>query len=133
MSMEWETDKNGRRFRRIGACIEYEPTITIDGVEIPQSEAESFNRRRRAYQEQMNKIPAQETHSCPFQSGLSNRCDHKCALYLGGCALPQLITGAPMADTKGRKCPINRALQMCNESCVLYRNGCILTAIGKEK
>ena len=44
----WEVDAQGRRFRLIGAnCVEYEPTITIDGIEIPQSELVEFHRRRR--------------------------------------------------------------------------------------
>ena len=132
MRMEWETDNLGRRFRKVGSCIEYEPTVTIDGIEIPQSEVESFNQMRREALEKMKRETAldQESHSCPFHDGLSTNCDHKCALYVeGACTLPQLITGTPLVDTKGKSCPIRRSSLKCADSCILYRNGCILTAI----
>jgi len=131
MRMEWETDKYGKRFRRVGSCIEYEPTVMIDGIEVPQSEVESFNEMRRKSFEKVKEASAQdqELHNCPFHDGLSTKCDHKCALYQGACTLPQLITGAPVADTQGRACPIRRSHRLCDSSCILYRNGCILTAI----
>ena len=132
MRMEWETDNLGRRFRKVGSCIEYEPTVTIDGIEIPQSEVESFNQMRREALEKMKRETAldQESHSCPFHDGLSIKCDHECALYHErACTLPKLITGAPVADTQGKRCPIRQTHRPCDTACILYRNGCILTAI----
>ena len=132
MRMEWETDQYGKRFRRVGSCIEYEPTVIIDGIEVPQSEVESFNEMRRKSFEKVKEASAkdQETHSCPFHDGLSIKCDHRCALYVeGACTLPKLITGTPVVDTQGRSCPIRRSSLKCSDSCMLYRNGCILTAI----
>ena len=35
---EWKVDpKTGQRYRDVGKMREYEPTIVIDGIEIPQS------------------------------------------------------------------------------------------------
>lgn len=47
---EWqeEIDKFGgvKRFRMIGHIKEYEPTITINGLEIPQSQLADYHRRQ---------------------------------------------------------------------------------------
>lgn len=44
---EWQTDpKTGERFRMIGHIKEYEPTITINGLEIPQSKLADYHRRK---------------------------------------------------------------------------------------
>ena len=52
---EWqeEIDKFGgvKRFRMIGHIKEYEPTITINGLEIPQSQLEDYHRRQKEAEE----------------------------------------------------------------------------------
>ncbi len=48
---EWEVDERGRRYRELGkGCIEFEPTVSINGLEIPQSELPAYNAARRAAQ-----------------------------------------------------------------------------------
>ena len=37
MSEEWQVDERGRRFRRIGACIEYEPDVVSTFGSFPKS------------------------------------------------------------------------------------------------
>ena len=50
---EWEVDERGRRYRELGkGCIEFEPTVSINGLEIPQSELAAYNASRRAAEEQ---------------------------------------------------------------------------------
>lgn len=133
---EWETDKNGRRFRSIGkGCIEYEPLIKIDGVEIPQSELAEYHQRRReaekargAAEKVRPEPPAAK--DCPFKDGLHTTCNReKCALYWNGCTIPQLINAPARKDTRGLQCPINKRNQSCREYCAFYSNGCVLTAV----
>ena len=43
---EWEVDERGRRYRELGkGCIEFEPTVSINGLEIPQSELPASRHR----------------------------------------------------------------------------------------
>lgn len=132
---EWQTDKDGRRFRRIGNCIEYEPVIKIDGIEIPQSELAEYHQRRKEVErerkeaEQTRPEPP-KTKNCPFSDGMQTACTRdKCALYVNGCAIPQLINTPARKDTIGLQCPLNKYHRACRTDCALYKNGCILTAI----
>ena len=52
----WEIGENGRRFRRIGSCIEHEPEISINGVMIPVSEADAYRERVKEAHERGIKI-----------------------------------------------------------------------------
>ena len=53
------TDERGRRYRELGkGCIEFEPTVSINGLEIPQSELPAYNAARRAAQERAAKNTA---------------------------------------------------------------------------
>lgn len=47
----WQTDENGRRFRKVGYTKEYEMMVFIGGVEIPESQVEEFNARNKAARE----------------------------------------------------------------------------------
>ena len=101
---EWQTDpKTGERFRMIGHIKEYEPTITINGLEIPQSQLADYHRRQKEAEERRKAEQAEalknrpEPKSCPFSSGNNNTCKReKCSLFLKGkCAI------AILADAHG--------------------------------
>lgn len=134
---EWQTDETGRRFRKLGeGCIEYEPTITVDGIEIPQSELAAYHERRRAAEqaakEAAAKTPATPPRkNCPLMDGLHTDCTgEKCALYLkGGCTLAQISDRPPAKRTEGLQCPFSKYNYKCRTDCALYKGGCTLTGI----
>lgn len=94
---EWEVDKSGNRFRRVGKSIEYAPVITVCSVEEIQEE------------QPKTKI------SCP----LFSVCNETCAFYgENGCGL---VTGNP--PTTGKHCPFSIRTNFhfnCNENCALW-------------
>lgn len=117
----WETDQNGKRFRRMGGCIEYEPEISINGMMIPVSQAEEVRKRIKEADEIAKKERAEaeakldRLGSCPFSRGMSSRCKTRCAFYSEeGCM--------KSTETRGRLCPISN--YSCSEDCMLYNNGC---------
>lgn len=136
---EWQTEVNAfggvHRYRMVGNVKEYEPTVTIDGIDIPESQVEDYNRRRKeqaaAQIEQNRRAAAQAAplYSCPFK-GANNCTREKCALYVGrGCALARIAERAT-ADTDGKACPFSP--YSCRKTCGLYKNGCVLTAINER-
>lgn len=104
---EWqeEIDKFGgvKRFRMIGHIKEYEPTITINGLEIPQSQLADYHRRQKEAEERRKAEQAEafknrpEPKSCPFVNGCNTTCKREgCTLFLKGkCAI------AILADAHG--------------------------------
>ena len=134
---EWQTDENGRRFRMVGiGAKEYEPTIVIDGIEIPQSQLDAFHANRRAAEQERIKAEAEREKKkprrrrCPFADGLQTDCRRDaCALYVDGCILAQFAGRLPAKDTKGLDCPLNRHGYACRADCALYENGCKITAV----
>lgn len=125
---EWQIDEQGRRFRMIGNVKEYEMTVHVDGMEIPESELAEYNERKRAAAAP-TPAPAPTAESCPFAGGLAGDCNKRCALWTAhGCSLAFLVERAPSVDTVGRKCPFSN--YPCTERCALYQqHGCVLTAI----
>ena len=129
---EWKVDEHGKKYRQVApGCIEYAPTITIDGVEVETTpEAlEAFHAGNRAAMErqraEQRQRQAQENTGrfCPFNVNASfpPECKTSCALYRAtGCA--QKRQKAPQ-DTKGKPCPF---LRVCSEQCAIYDNGCCL-------
>ena len=131
---EWEVDERGRRYRELGkGCIEFEPTVSINGLEIPQSELPAYNAARRAAQERAAKNTAaaeNAVHSrknCPFSSGCDTTCTgEKCGLFLNGeCAISNIAdaTGAEVS-TNGKRCPFSPSAH-CGY-CALYASGCAI-------
>lgn len=128
---EWQTDpKTGRRYKRVGNCIEYEMEIHTNGAVVPASQLDEYNRRNREAAERQRKEAAaamrQEPHkSCPFKDGLSTSCKSDCAFYRAedGCRL----AAHPGTPTEGKKCPFNN--KVCNGTCAMYKNGCTLPAL----
>ena len=112
MSEEWQVDERGRRFRRIGACIEYEPDVVSTFGSFPKS---VYDRIEKPEPDSL--APIREQHKrCPF-SKLA-LCSDECARYTkNGCGL---VTGA--APTTGKRCPICDAHNplMCTENCALW-------------
>ena len=134
---EWEVDERGRRYRELGkGCIEFEPTVSINGLEIPQSELPAYNAARRAAQERAAKNTAaaeNAVHSrknCPFSSGCDTTCTgEKCGLFLNGaCAISTIAdaTGAEVS-TNGKRCPFSPSAH-CGD-CALYASGCAIVRI----
>ena len=139
---EWqeEIDKFGgvKRFRMIGHIKEYEPTITINGLEIPQSQLEDYHRRQKEAAERRKAEALEaaknrpEPKSCPFSSGNNNTCwREKCSLFLKGkCAIAILADahGAEQTEqTQATKCPCS-IYGRC-KGCALYNNGCAIVRL----
>lgn len=142
---EWqeEIDKFGgvKRFRMIGHIKEYEPTITINGLEIPQSQLADYHRRQKEAEERRKAEQAEalknrpEPKSCPFSSGNNNTCKReKCSLFLKGkCAIAILADahGTEQTEqteqTQATKCPFS-IYGRC-KGCALFNNGCALVRL----
>ena len=142
---EWqeEIDKFGgvKRFRMIGHIKEYEPTIIINGLEIPQSQLADYHRRQKEAEERRKAEQAEalknrpEPKSCPFSSGNNNTCQReKCSLFLKGkCAIAILADahGTEQTDqteqTQATKCPFS-IYGRC-KGCALFNNGCALVRL----
>ncbi len=135
---EWQEERNPwggvRRFRMVGPIKEYEMTVTVDGIEIPQSELEDYHRRKKerekAAAEVRKAAPPPRQLACPFGGGGHSCTREKCALFTGtGCTLAQITTGGT-GSTAGKSCPFSP--YTCREDCGLYKNGCVLTAFRKD-
>lgn len=136
---EWKVDpKNGQRYRDIGHIREYEPTITINGLEIPQSQLADYHRRQKEAEERRKAAAAEEwknrpePKSCPFSSGNNNTCKReKCSLFLKGkCAIAILADahGTEQTEqTQATKCPFS-IYGRC-KGCALFNNGCALVRL----
>ena len=126
---EWQVDKNGKRFRKVGNIIEYEMELvttcgkvregklkeTLDGIREDQ---------RKRYEVEKKQKEIENPIICPYKSMRGHsivNCDReKCAVYMGEiCGLRG--EEAPR-DTKGLKCPFSSL--KCNEKCGLYNKGC---------
>lgn len=120
----WEVDKNGKRFRKVGNCIEYEMEYTFPRIKKdPEKESQALKEAN----EREARLHTSKT--CPFKDGLNTECLTDCALYgKTACALTMKET-PPDKDTSGGNCPIYR--RQCNEKCALYFNGCGLINIVK--
>lgn len=128
-----EVDKYGRRFRKVGNCIEYEPEINgmprsvFFASQKAQKQRDEENRKREA--EAMKQ--AQTGRDCPFKVGRNNvqcSCEKSCAFYADtACTFARMDTPATK-DTKGMSCIIART---CNERCAMYNHGCTLIDIVK--
>ncbi len=137
---EWEVDKNGKRYRRIGGSIEYEMEYWIGGICVPESQLDAFTKARkeseeRLKQEEKEKLRAEQArpkHNCPFADGMQTLCKSDCALFRDdGCILSHITDKTPEHDTEGRRCPLSKYNCKCRQDCALYRSGCVLTTIIK--
>ena len=141
---EWQEEVNAyggvKRFRMIGQIKEYEPTITINGLEIPQSQLADYHRRQKEAEERRKAEALEaaknrpEPKSCPFSNGCNNTCQREgCKIFLKGkCSIATIadasgaeIEAAPATDK--RKCPFS-VYGRC-KGCALYNNGCAIVRI----
>ena len=142
---EWKVDpKTGQRYRDIGHIREYEPTITINGLEIPQSQLADYHRRQKEAEERRKAEALEaaknrpEPRSCPFiTNGCSTACKREgCKIFTGEkCALAIIAdaTGVEIEETPAkdkRKCPFS-IYGHC-EGCALYNKGCGFVRIAKS-
>lgn len=139
---EWqeEIDKFGgvKRFRMIGHIKEYEPTITINGLEIPQSQLEDYHRRQKEAEERRKAAALEELKnrpepkSCPFSDG-NNTCKREgCNIFLKGkCSIATIADASGVeieeAPAKNSKCPFS-IYGRC-QGCALFHNGCALVRL----
>ena len=135
-----KVDEHGKRYRELGkGCIEFEPTVSINGLEIPQSELAAYNASRRAAEEQAARDAAtaknavqsrQKPKNCPFSSGCDTTCTgEKCGLFFDGkCSIAAIAdaTGAEV-DTNGKRCPFSPSAH-CGD-CALNDHGCAIVRI----
>lgn len=129
---EWQTEVDQwgavRRYRMIGNCKEYEGTVRIDGLEVPESQLEAFHKSRTEAKEKELHRPRPETISatvkrCPFMSGYNTARRADCVFRAGTrCALCRPRT-ADTRDTAGAFCPF---CGTCKASCAMYDGGCTL-------
>ena len=127
-----EVDQHGKRFRKIGNCIEYEPEInglprsTFFASQKAQKKADE-ERRKREVAEQ---AAAQTGRDCPFKIGRNNvkcSCEKSCAFYLDtACAFG--FRPGKVGILQDMDCIIARK---CNERCAMYNHGCTLIDIVK--
>lgn len=123
-----EVDNMGRRYRKVGNCIEYEPEING----IPRSVFFASQKAQKIRDEENRKAEAkrmqeaQTNRDCPFKHGrnqVHTSCEKSCTFYDGnGCVLAGAPTN-PTTDTNGKECPI---AGRCNTRCAMYANGCKL-------
>ena len=131
---EWQTDERGRRYRKIGNCIEYEPEI--NGV--PQSVFLESNRRMKEQREKQIIEEQREAarlqrlrRNCPFADGMQTDCKREaCALFVDGCTLARWTA---TKATEGLQCPFSKYHSKCRTDCALYRGGCTFTGITTNK
>ena len=141
---EWqeEIDKFGgvKRFRMIGHIKEYEPTITINGREIPQSQLADFHKRRKEAEERRKAEALEaaknrpEPRSCPFiTNGCSTACKREgCNIFLKGkCSIATIADASGVeieeAPAKNSKCPFS-IYGRC-QGCALYNKGCAIVRL----
>lgn len=128
-----EVDQYGKRFRKIGNCIEYEPEInglprsTFFASQKAQKKADEERRKREAAEQ----AAAQTGRDCPFKIGrndLKCSCEKSCAFYAdAACIFARMDTPATK-NTKDMDCIIARK---CNERCAMYNHGCTLIDLVK--
>lgn len=136
----WETEVNQwggvRRFRRTIYGKEYEKEIIIDGIPVPESQLEEFNRRRKEAAEErikkQNKALQEPATQCPFlcgRGGMNTKCRRECVFYCeNGCAFA-VTRHKPQRDTADQYCPLSGCI--CNRNCTMYANGCNLLELIK--
>ena len=141
---EWKVDpKTGQRYRDVGKMREYEPTIIIDGIEVPESQLADFHKRRKEAEERRKAAELEawenrpEPKSCPFATGCNTTCKREgCKIFTGEkCALAIIAdaTGVEIEETPAkdkRKCPFS-IYGHC-EGCALYNKGCGFVRIAKS-
>ena len=140
---EWQEEVNAyggvHRFRMVGGIKEYEPTITINGLEIPQSQLADYHRRQKEAEERRKAEALEaaknrpEPKSCPFSNGCNNTCLREgCKIFLKGkCSIATIADASGVeieeAPAQNSKCPFS-IYGRC-QGCALYNKGCAIVRI----
>ena len=140
---EWQEEVNAyggvHRFRMVGGIKEYEPTITINGLEIPQSQLADYHRRQKEAEERRKAAELEawenrpEPKSCPLSDSCNNTCKREgCNIFLKGkCSIATIADASGVeieeAPAKNSKCPFS-IYGRC-KGCALYNNGCAIVRI----
>lgn len=123
-----EVDQYGRRFRKVGNCIEYEPEINgmprsvFFASQKAQKERDEERRKREAAEQEA----ARTGRTCPFkvgQNSIKTSCEKSCAFYVDTACILARMDSPATRDTKNMDCIIARK---CNETCAMYNHGCTL-------
>lgn len=134
---EWQYDEHGRKFRKVGNCIEYAPTIqtahagTVYVDELPEVQKRMKEQEAQRIKEMQKQAKQEPQGTCPFKearNNLHNKCDRDCVFYEDTACILARTDTVPTKDTKDKPCPIAR---ICRETCALYHGGCTLTCIVK--
>lgn len=134
---EWQRDEWGKRFRRVGNCIEYATIIETTDGPFYEDELREYQKRKKQQEEQrlkelQSRSVQEQIRICPFKASrneIDTKCKPDCAFYDDSACVFTRTDRKPSKDTKGRYCPIGRN---CHTDCAMYNNGCVLTCIGKE-
>lgn len=128
-----EVDQYGRRFRKVGNCIEYEPEI--NGV--PRSVFFRSQKAQKVADEERRKREAEEqaarqtNRDCPWKEGrnqMQTSCEKDCPFYHDDGCVFAIVDTEPTTDTKDKYCPI---AGRCKERCAMYAHGCKLIELVK--
>lgn len=118
---EWQIDKDGRKFRKVGNSIEYATRITTTRGTYYEDDIKAGILSKDTPADPQEAAPKTRTN-CPFKKGVKPACSDECAFYRGsGCA----FKGDSGVKTEGRYCPFTNG--PCMDTCALYANGCTLT------
>ena len=115
MELYTETDSQGRRFRRVGDCIEYEPVIMTTRGSLTQTQLQTA---QKTAPEKIVTVKRQPEKTCPFKSQYNLKCDRGCQWYSGSECL--LRSQESSSDTALKKCPVSH--RTCLPDCVMMDN-----------
>lgn len=122
--------RTGKRYRRVGNCIEYEPETYICGSSVPVRQAKAIREQLKRDEELQRKrdLEAQlrkPVRICPFKvmrNLIHDECKEDCTMYKGGSCL--LANGSEDPESNGKQCFLNS--RECSKTCMLNNNGCVL-------
>lgn len=128
-----EVDQHGRHFRKVGNCIEYEPEINgiPRSVFFRSQKAQKIANEERWKRENEALQAKQTNRDCPWKEGrnqIKTSCEKDCPFYHDGGCVFAIVDTEPIADTKGKYCPI---AGRCKERCAMYAHGCKLIELVK--
>lgn len=105
--MGWMVDSNGKRYRKVGNIIEYEPTImTTNGVVSMERVGETVR---------TEPLKQEKLMLCPLKDLL--KCDPRCVFRSG-----ERCTFGEHGEKPGDLCPFTGT--KCSIQCALYNEGC---------
>lgn len=135
---EWQEDASGKRYRMVGNVKEYEMLIQVGGCQIPESQLEDFNKRRKereqaalqAQKAEAARKAALPKYHCPFNhNGLNSTCRQNECVFFNGKDCIVREAGTDPTASEGKRCPIDIYNRVCDSKCAFNKGGCILPGI----